>query len=103
MSDYPDEAELEQLRNWEAEDLDGLIEFLIDGHWWLPEWGINDVGEGVWHVSTGGWSGNEDRIEAIQENMMWWMLNWHMTRRGGHYVFQNINEYVHGVLDGDDK
>jgi len=103
MGDYPDEAELEKLRTWEAEDLDGLIGFLVDGHWWLPEWGIRE-GEkkGEWFVSTGGWSGNEERIEAIQQNMEWWMLNWHSTRRGGHFIFQNTNDYVHGVLEGGD-
>lgn len=37
---------------------------------------------------TGGWSGNEDMLEAVSQNglvMLWWRL----SVRGGLYVFEN--------------
>lgn len=43
--------------------------------------------EWVYTMSTGGWSGNESLIHALQENQLWWIMNWHSSRRGGHYEF----------------
>lgn len=37
--------------------------------------------------STGGWSGNESIIGAMQKNRMVWNFLWEQSRRGGHYVF----------------
>ena len=42
----------------------------------------------TWHVSTGGWSGHEDVISALRDNLMFWMLSWVSSTRGGHYVFE---------------
>ena len=42
----------------------------------------------VYELSTGGWSGNEDLIGSLQDNHLFWLMNWHSSRRGGHYVFK---------------
>lgn len=42
----------------------------------------------VYRVSTGGWSGNESLIEALQENKVFWLLCWRLIRRGGHFEFE---------------
>lgn len=42
----------------------------------------------VYEMSTGGWSGNEDLIGALRENVLWWAFNWYSSKRGGHYVFK---------------
>lgn len=41
-----------------------------------------------WQVSTGGWSGNEDLIGALQDHWAFWTLAWVSSKRGGHYVFE---------------
>jgi hypothetical protein len=38
---------------------------------------------------TGGWSGNEDIIEAMMENVLLWLAVWQRSERGGHFTFTN--------------
>jgi hypothetical protein len=47
------------------------------------------------HISTGGWSGNEDIIQELLSNQMVKMLTYTSWRRGGHYEFE-INPEVLG-------
>ena len=94
-NDYPTEEQLEKIRTWDCQDLDGLIEYLGNedyGVWHWPDWGVQKNEDGPWELHTGGWSGNEEIIDVMRENYMWWMLNWYSSRRGGHYVFENVNE-----------
>lgn len=39
-------------------------------------------------ISTGGWSGNETLIGALQDNTMFWLFAWAQSNRGGHYIFE---------------
>lgn len=41
----------------------------------------------VWQYHTGGWSGNEDIIRALQDSPFWYL---YLTRydAGGHYYFR---------------
>lgn len=47
----------------------------------------------VWAYHTGGWSGNEDIIEVLQNSVLWWMF---LERydRGGHYYFRLPPEWI---------
>lgn len=38
---------------------------------------------------TGGWSPNEDVIEAMHRNTILWMLCWESSHRGGKFVFEH--------------
>lgn len=82
---YPEEPELEQIKNWPYEDREAMIEFIED-IWWSPEFGFHLDGSEL-KLSTGGWSGNDDIIEAMQKNHIFWMFCWFESRRGGHYIF----------------
>ena len=93
--DYPTEEELAQIRNWDCKQgFQGLTD-LIESLWWDPEWGFklhkgqNTFRKAVMKLElhTGGWSGNEDIIDALQDNMFW-LLCWNESRRGGHYKFE---------------
>jgi hypothetical protein len=57
---------------------------------WRKEEAVDDFKKPVirYHVSTGGWSGNEEIINALRLNPCFWPLYWHSARRGGHYVFE---------------
>jgi hypothetical protein len=41
-------------------------------------------------ISTGGWSGCEDMIAALIENIVWWHVYWAMSERGGRYTFCKV-------------
>jgi hypothetical protein len=86
---YPDDNELEQIQAWDWKDKGhlALLDF-IKARWWMPDFGWTENRQTMeLHLSTGGWSGNESIIYALQQNTMFWAVHWEQSRRGGHYVF----------------
>lgn len=85
--DYPTEEELKRLREWPFGDGREWLEF-ARSIWHMQDWGwAEEIRPGHNHASTGGWSGNEEIIDAMQDNWILWHVVWDSTRRGGHYVF----------------
>jgi len=95
---YPTDEALDIIREWTFQMSDrDLFEF-IKSIWWMPDWGWKEceaiderTGEKsyCYYISTGGWSGNESIIQAMQENKwMFWHMHWVQSRRGGHYIFE---------------
>lgn len=87
---YPTTADLDRIREWEIKsgaDLQDLWSF-VRSLWSYPEYFCEDNGQ--WSISTGGWSGNEDVIAALQGNWTFWLLCWQQSRRGGHYIFDLV-------------
>lgn len=95
--EYPDDEELQRIREWDYHDYPGLMDF-IRSIWWMASWGwkqepakdslMGDTDVMRYDISTGGWSGNESIIEAMGENFMFWSMSWVQSRRGGHYIFE---------------
>lgn len=88
---YPTEEFLAHIRDWDfRRGHDDLLKFAMRGHIYENYWHreMSDVDHAVWWISTGGWSGNEDILGALQENVMFWALCWEESRRGGHYKFK---------------
>lgn len=100
---YPTKAELKKIRQWPVsttDDCEQLLEWVRTTCWWSADWGWRmsrrrirsspNSGRLVrrYFISTGGWSGNEDIITALQGNLMFWVLCWYSSRRGGHYEFR---------------
>lgn len=87
---YPTDATLESIRVWrpgEAVDYRPLFEN-VRGVWYYPEYFELRLDGKTYDVSTGGWSGNEELIEALRANTLCWLLCWVSSRRGGHHVFE---------------
>jgi len=76
------------LPHWDFSDYDLALKFIEENLWTYPQY-IKQK-DGTWHLSTCGWSGNEDIINAMTENQVWWSLYWTSSVRGGHYVFDPI-------------
>ena len=84
--EYPSNEDLQKLRDWDMHDPRGWLEY-AQSLWWMPDWGWSEL-EGI--VSTGGWSGNEEIIDAMmeaQQGLLWHQV-WQMTKRGGHYMLK---------------
>lgn len=82
---YPEDDELQKIREWPYTDCNGLLAY-ARSLWSYPDyWQAVGI---VHKVSTGGWSGNESIISAMQENRMFWVLCWFKSQRGGHFEFE---------------
>ena len=89
---YPTEEALEALAAWEPPDGMWTEEIFhafmehIRRAWWHGDALMEREGD-VWFVSTGGWSGNEELVDALLRNVLFRALYFAAYRRGGHYVF----------------
>lgn len=92
MTAYPTDKELKTLGTWDfstKDNLYGLLSFL-ENNWHYSGSGAFDLkGKNVLRLrlSTFGWSGNEDRITALQRNIFWTCF-WQKSVRGGHHYFK---------------
>lgn len=101
---YPTDAALEVIQLWHWDDIKGWFDFIESvwsagyGRWIESENSYDKFTDEVlknnlrYQLSTGGWSGNEDIIDAMHKNKsMLWTLTWVQSRRGGHYIFDRKN------------
>ena len=98
---YPTNVELRRIRRWPINtgaDCTALLVFVREC-WWNAEWGwtvaarlrrerVGGTAYRLYQISTGGWSGNEDIIAALDHNVMFQMLCFDSHRRGGHYTYR---------------
>ena len=87
---YPTEETLEEIRNWKFKDLEefkDLFDF-IKPIWKYSDCEYWDEVDGLYDISTGGWSGNEEIIGAMQKNYIFWWTCWELSMRGGHFKFK---------------
>jgi hypothetical protein len=94
--DYPTEDELKTIRTWDHKDPFGLVDYILP-YWEQNGW-AKKTGKKIVHLqlSTGGWSGNESIVAALdsfphheeKDNNMFFFLWWKKSVRGGHYWFR---------------
>ena len=90
---YPTEAMLDQVKTYPISNTQDCVELLAAIR---PYWRYSDCGywtrpsRTTYEISTGGWSGNESIVAALESNLMFWSLFWYQSRRGGHYIFQPV-------------
>jgi hypothetical protein len=95
---YPEEKDLERIKNWDVlkDGVDGLLELVRENTNW-PDRQMGVSGKNVYRMEyhTGGWSGNENVINHLKCNFLFWSLSWVKSTRGGHYYFK-INKKQYG-------
>lgn len=85
-SGYPTEESLRAIATWNFRQRP-YEEFLsyTKALWTYPDrW---EQTEKQLRLSTGGWSGNEELLGAMEQNFVFWAMCWEQSRRGGHYIF----------------
>ena len=88
---YPDEVSLKEIKEWDIlkHGVQGLLDLIEDNTHWKDRQ-IHQTGKRVirYEYHTGGWSGNEDVIDALRHNFLFWSMFWEKTTKGGHYYFK---------------
>lgn len=84
-SEYPGDEELRSIREWDWNDISGLLAYMRERWRWADDGYWRREGSDL-YLSTGGWSGNEDLIFALKDNPLVWSLIWKQSTRGGHYI-----------------
>lgn len=93
---YPEDDELARLREWPLDDPEGWLDYAGElWHYPAPYW--HKQGR-VYYISTGGWSGNEDVLQAMVSNPLW-SLCFVAQLRGGHYVLEPYPQEYDRVPD----
>lgn len=101
---YPTDAALERIKAWPHHDLAGCLDF-VAAIWTWPEFGVtNDLrpyeremigpndGDRFLRLATGGWSGNEDIVGCMEQNLMLRARCWVLSARGGLEIWQYPTE-----------
>ena len=92
---YPTRETIDEIVNWpikRGSDVKDLLDYV--GEAWTYQVPVSTrphdsfPGRTIIKVATGGWSGNEALISALQENRMFWALAWVSSSRGGAYEFE---------------
>ena len=100
--DYPCEKSLDAIRNFEGDHME-LLDFVE--YTWIYQYGVmKRHNYGRLHkvrFATGGWSGNEDIIEALRgSKSLFWVMYWKKSERGGAYWFELPSKAKTIVEDG---
>lgn len=83
---YPTEAILVNLSTSNAKQNHRDMLELVKSIWHYPD--FVQVDTDTYTFRTGGWSGNESLIDALQQNALFWSFCWEMSARGGVHVFK---------------
>lgn len=92
---YPDYKEIETVARWDMDDgFEGLFDYVGELWTYRNYWSKTVCDSHIaYEFSTGGWSGNEDLVRALDRNRMARLLCWYSSRRGGHYEYRVPNRH----------
>jgi hypothetical protein len=96
---YPTIETYDKIADWPINTFQDAIDAMefVGRAWYYPEywevsenWTDPDYSKKVrrYVFSTGGWSGNETLISAIESNIMLQALGAYSWRKGGHYEYR---------------
>ncbi len=97
---YPTDATLDRVKSWPCTSMQACLEAMdyVGRAWYYPDYWDRKDGmpadylpnytETRYTFSTGGWSGNESLVGAIEENFRLQAMGAYSWRRGGHYEYR---------------
>ena len=89
---YPTDELLQWIKDYDILEhgVEPLLE-ILEETWNWPDWGIvrkRAYGKTFsYELHTGGWSGNESILAALEDNMFFFFW-WRKSITGGHYYFR---------------
>lgn len=96
--DYPSDETLQAIRNWPASQINACLEF-ARAAWHWENWATEELrpheremvhaeeGQRFLRLATGGWSGNEEIVGALNDNM-WARHQWCLSASGGLHIYE---------------
>lgn len=95
---YPSKDDLYKVQHWDFKDVRGLFDFIEDSDG-MQAYGsfrrtIMPDGRERIRIATGGWSGNEDMMSALERNFIVYSSYWKLSARGGLEVYIIPSEEV---------
>ena len=98
MNDYPTDGDLDEISGWTG-TWKALWEYVV-ARWHWPDWGVKeDFGADPYKLElhTGGWSGNESIMYALEHSRCQFYGQALATyKRGGHYWFEAYSMFWEG-------
>ncbi|HKB36839.1 MAG TPA: hypothetical protein VKD72_10310 [Gemmataceae bacterium] len=100
---YPTDETLALIKHWPYQDAAGCLDY-VKAAWHYPDWATHDLnageasvvraekGEKYLRLATGGWSGNEELVIALEDNHMMRAVTWRLDARGGLHIYQYPND-----------
>lgn len=94
---FPSEQSVQRIQAWRGSPADLLLAVkVVWGGIAGGDWVEEEVRHEIFHDSqvrryslhTGGVSGKEALITALQNNAMFWLVTWARSRPNGHYIFE---------------
>ena len=84
---YPTDEEIKAIEHAEPAEALRLMEAAwAKGYGSAVHFWLHDRGE--YRFATGGWSGNEELIEALGRNAIAYAMTWNSSHRGGLHIFE---------------
>jgi hypothetical protein len=94
MHDYPTNEELKKIREWDCSTYDksvALADYVCKlWYWGHPFSTLTGKKVKTLRLATGGWSGNESIISALDRNFLFNRF-WIMSKRGGLHIYKIKN------------
>jgi acid stress-induced BolA-like protein IbaG/YrbA len=87
-SEYPSEETLRSISSRPAFARGECRAVLADAEGLWSDYGAIRLDGDRFTFVTGGWSGNDEIIDAMRSNQIFWHQCWESTHRGGKYVFE---------------
>jgi hypothetical protein len=96
---YPTDDTIQALEAWPYQDIRGALDF-VAAAWHWPDFATHDLsaheagvlradpGERFLRLATGGWSGNESLIAALETNRMIHAMSWRLSAVGGLHIYE---------------
>lgn len=91
---YPTDDALDVIEHWPYRS--GWVPLMaaIRRIWRIGNWAEVDVVDPrrQFTLTTGGWSGAENIIRALERNVLFWSCCWVSSHRGGKHVFETLRK-----------